>query len=395
MIFDNLERSISKPPESLLSPAEMQRYARHLSMQEVGLAGQRRLKAARVLVVGAGGLGSPALMYLAAAGVGTLGVVDDDVVEVSNLQRQVIHGQSTLQMAKVDSASQRLADLNPHTQVVTHRTRLTADNCQQIISQYDLVVDGSDNFTTRYLVNDACFLLQRPYIWGSVFQFNGQASVFCTSGGPCYRCLYPEPPPPQFAPSCEEGGVFGAVCASVASVQVTEAIKLIVGNGESLAGRLWLYDGSRAQTQTKQLRKNPDCELCGSNPTVHEVAEVRFTCSLPSDSHSPVRTISATELADRLWRRQVDEDDFLLLDVREPFEWEIVRIEGAQLAPKATVLESHRHLPREQEIIVYCKGGARSEDVARVLSQENFRVSHLKGGVLAWVSDVEPQLRVY
>jgi sulfur-carrier protein adenylyltransferase/sulfurtransferase len=395
MISDNLERSISEPPENVLSPAELQRYARHLSMEEVGLPGQRRLKASRVLVVGAGGLGSPALMYLAAAGIGTLGVVDDDVVEVSNLQRQVIHGQSTLAMAKVDSARQRIADLNPHTQVVTHRTRLTADNCQQIISQYDLVVDGSDNFTTRYLVNDACFLLHRPYVWGSVSQFHGQASVFCTQAGPCYRCLYPEPPPPHFAPSCEEGGVFGAVCATVASVQVTEAIKLIVGNGESLAGRLWLYDGSRAETQTKQLRKDPDCELCGSNPTVHEVAEVRFTCSVPADPHCQVRTISATELADRLGRRRVDEDDFLLLDVREPFEWEIVRIEGAQLAPKTTFLESHLHLPREQEIIVYCKGGARSEDVARVLSQDNFRVSHLKGGVLAWVSDVEPHLRGY
>jgi adenylyltransferase/sulfurtransferase len=395
MIFDNLERCISESPESVLSPAELQRYARHLSMKEIGLPGQRRLKAARVLVVGAGGLGSPALMYLAAAGVGTLGVVDDDVVEVSNLQRQVIHGQSTLQMAKVDSARQRIADLNPYTQVVSHRTRLSAENCRQIISQYDLVVDGSDNFTTRYLVNDACFLLHKPYVWGSVLQFHGQASVFCTPGGPCYRCLYPEPPPPQFAPSCEEGGVFGAVCATVASVQVTEAIKLIVGNGESLVRRLWLYDASRAETQTRQLRKDPDCELCGSNPTVHEIAEVRFTCSVPADSHPPVRTISATELASRLARRRADEDDFLLLDVREPFEWEIVRIEGAQLARKTTLLQSHLHLPIEQEIIVYCKGGARSEDVARVLSQDSFRVSHLKGGVLAWVSDVEPQLRVY
>jgi sulfur-carrier protein adenylyltransferase/sulfurtransferase len=395
MIVDNLDRSISERPESLLSPAELQRYARHLSMQEVGLAGQRRLKASRVLVVGAGGLGSIALMYLAAAGVGTLGVVDDDVVEVSNLQRQVIHGQSTLAMAKVDSARQRIADLNPHTQVVTHRTRMTADNCQQIISQYDLVVDGSDNFTTRYLVNDACFLLHRPCVWGSVYQFHGQVSVFCTPAGPCYRCLYPEPPPPQFAPSCEEGGVFGAVCATVASVQVTEAIKLIVGNGESLAGRLWLYDGSRAETQTKQLRKDPDCELCGSNPIVHGLAEVRVTCSVPADSHPQVHTISAIELADRLARRRVHEDDFLLLDVREPFEWEIVRIEGAQLAPKTTLLESHLHLPMEQEIIVYCKGGSRSEDVARVLSQDNFRVSHLEGGVLAWVNDVEPQLRGY
>lgn len=362
MIFDNLERCISESPESVLSPAELQRYARHLSMKEIGLPGQRRLKAARVLVVGAGGLGSPALMYLAAAGVGTLGVVDDDVVEVSNLQRQVIHGQSTLQMAKVDSARQRIADLNPYTQVVSHRTRLSAENCRQIISQYDLVVDGSDNFTTRYLVNDACFLLHKPYVWGSVLQFHGQASVFCTPGGPCYRCLYPEPPPPQFAPSCEEGGVFGAVCATVASVQVTEAIKLIVGNGESLVRRLWLYDASRAETQTRQLRKDPDCELCGSNPTVHEIAEVRFTCSVPADSHPPVRTISATELASRLARRRADEDDFLLLDVREPFEWEIVRIEGAQLARKTTLLQSHLHLPIEQEIIVYCKGGARSED---------------------------------
>jgi molybdopterin/thiamine biosynthesis adenylyltransferase/rhodanese-related sulfurtransferase len=395
MIFDNIERPICEPSDSVLTPAELQRYARHLSINEVGLAGQRRLKAARVLVVGAGGLGSPALMYLAAAGVGTLGVVDDDVVELSNLQRQIIHGQSTLQMAKVDSARQRIADLNPHTEVVAHRTRLSAENCEQIISQYDLVVDGSDNFTTRYLVNDACFLLGRPYVWGSVYQFHGQASVFCTPAGPCYRCLYPEPPPPQFAPSCEEGGVFGAVCASVASVQVTEAIKLIVGNGQSLAGRLWLYDGSRAVTGTKALRKDPDCELCGSNPTIDEVAEVSFACSAPTGAEPLVRTISATELADRLARRRLQQDDFALLDVREPFEWEIVRIQGAQLAPKAALLESHLHLSVEQEIILYCKGGARSEDVSRVLSRENFRVSHLLGGVLAWVSEVEPHLPGY
>jgi adenylyltransferase/sulfurtransferase len=395
MLSEAIERSIAEPTRSVLTSAELQRYARHLSMKEVGLPGQRRLKAARVLVVGAGGLGSPALMYLAAAGVGTLGVVDDDVVEVSNLQRQVIHGQSTLQMAKVDSARQRIADLNPFTEVVTHRIRLSAENCRQIISQYDLVVDGSDNFTTRYLVNDACFLLHKPYVWGSVFQFDGQASVFCRPAGPCYRCLYPEPPPPQFAPSCEEGGVFGAVCATVASVQVTEAIKLIVGNGESLAGRLWLYDGSRAETQTKQLLKDPDCALCGSSPTVHEVAEVRFACPVPADSHSRVRTISAAELADRLARRSIGQDDFLLLDVREPFEWEMVRIEGAQLAPRTTLLESHLDLPPEQEIIVYCKGGARSEGVARALSQDNFRVSHLQGGVLAWVRDIEPQLHGY
>jgi sulfur-carrier protein adenylyltransferase/sulfurtransferase len=395
MTLDNLERSVSESPEDVLSSAELRRYARHLSMKEVGLPGQRRLKAARVLVVGAGGLGSPALMYLAAAGVGTLGVVDDDVVEVSNLQRQVIHGQSTLQMAKVDSARQRIADLNPYTQVVTHRTRLTAENCRQIISQYDLVVDGSDNFTTRYLVNDACFLLHKPYVWGSVFQFHGQASVFCTPAGPCYRCLYPEPPPPQLAPSCAEAGVFGAVCATVASVQVTEAIKLIVGNGESLAGRLWVYDGSRAETQTRPLLKDPDCALCGSGPTVHDVAEMSFTCSAPADPRSPVRTISATELSARLARRRAGEDDFLLLDVREPFEWEIVRIEGARLVPKAALQESHHHLPRETEIIVCCKGGVRSEDVARVLSQDSYRVSHLEGGVLAWVSEVEPQLRAY
>lgn len=395
MIVNNIERPICEPSDSVLSPDELQRYARHLSISEVGLAGQRRLKSARVLVVGAGGLGSPALMYLAAAGVGTLGVVDDDVVEVSNLQRQVIHGQSTLQMAKVDSARQRIADLNPHTQVVAHRTRLGADNCEQIVSQYDLVVDGSDNFSTRYLLNDACFLLGRPYVWGSVFQFHGQASVFCTPGGPCYRCLYPEPPPPQFAPSCEEGGVFGAVCASVASVQVTEAIKLIVGNGESLAGRLWIYDGSRAVTATKALRKDPDCDLCGSNPTIDEVAEVSFSCAVPSGGEPLVRTISATELADRLARRALGQDDFLLLDVREPFEWEIVRIQGAQLAPKAALLGSHSHLSSEQEIILYCKGGTRSEEVARVLLRESFRVSHLKGGVLAWVSEVEPHLPGY
>jgi adenylyltransferase/sulfurtransferase len=394
MDSDNIENS-GEAAGAILTPAELARYARHLSMTEVGLAGQRRLKAARVLVVGAGGLGSPALMYLAAAGVGTLGVVDDDVVQVSNLQRQIIHGQGALGRAKVDSARERIADLNPHTTVITHRTRLNADNCTQIVSGYDLVVDGSDNFATRYLVNDACYLLQRPCVWGAVLQFQGQASVFCTPSGPCYRCLYPEPPPPELAPSCEEAGVFGAVCASVASVQATEAIKWIVGNGQSLAGRLWLYDASRAETQTMLVAKDPDCELCGTNPTILGLSGSTFTEPPAARCQDPARTISATDLAARLARRRGGEDDFLLLDVREPFEWEIVRIQGAQLAPRAALLEGHPRLPGDKEIILYCKSGVRSAQVARLLSQDNPRVSHLQGGVLAWVSEVEPQLCGY
>jgi molybdopterin/thiamine biosynthesis adenylyltransferase/rhodanese-related sulfurtransferase len=382
-----------------LSSDELQRYARHISIDSIGVEGQQKLKAARILVVGAGGLGSPTLMYLAAAGIGVIGIVDDDVVERSNLQRQVIHGETTVGTAKVESARQRLADLNPLIEIRTHAERLTAANCREIVAQYDIVVDGSDNFPTRYLVNDVCHLLGKPCVWGSVFQFSGQASVFNADSGPCYRCLYPQAPPPELAPSCAEGGVFGALCASVASVQTTEALKLVLGYGRTLVGRLWIYDGAEAETRVLTVTKDPQCPLCGPAATITDVTDLSYVCAAPASTAGQVRTISAEMLAGRLERRSRQEDDFVLLDVRETYEWDIVHIDGAELVPQgqvsAEVSGASGKLSPEREIIVYCKSGARSEKVARSLMRDFPQVRHLDGGVLAWVEKIEPTLSTY
>ncbi|GAA3613994.1 adenylyltransferase/sulfurtransferase MoeZ [Kineosporia mesophila] len=380
---------------STLSPDELQRYSRHISIDSVGVEGQSRLKSARVLVVGAGGLGSPTLMYLAAAGVGVVGVIDDDVVERSNLQRQVIHGESTLGVPKVDSAHRRMTDINPLIEVRPVTERLTAANCFDILRDYDVVIDGSDNFPTRYLVNDACHFLGIPCVWGSVFQFTGQASVFNVEGGPCYRCLYPQAPPPELAPSCAEGGVFGALCASVAAVQATEAIKLILSHGRPLVGRLWLYDGTEVETQVLKVNKDPLCPLCGPEATITDLTDLSYVCASPAAAPPPVATISPETLADRLERRGRAEDDFLLVDVREQFEWDIVRIEGARLVPQGQMAAQAAAFPPDRDIIVYCKSGGRSEKVARVLSTDFPRVLNLDGGVLAWAARVDPSLPVY
>jgi adenylyltransferase/sulfurtransferase len=388
-------------PAPALSVEEVRRYSRHLIIPDVAMAGQRRLKHARVLCIGAGGLGSPALMYLAAAGVGTLGVIDDDVVDESNLQRQVIHGQSMLGVPKAESARARVHEINPLVEVVVHRERLDASNVMEIFGQYDLIVDGTDNFATRYLVNDACVLLGKPYVWGSIYRFEGQASVFWAEHGPCYRCLYPEPPPPGMVPSCAEGGVLGVLCASIGSIQVTEAIKLLTGIGESLLGRLMVYDALDMAYRTVGVRKDPDCAVCGPNPTVTELIDYEAFCGVVSaEASEAVRgsTISVTELASMLAEREAGERDFLLVDVREPAEFEIVSIDGAVLIPKGEFLSGAAlaDMPQDRPIVVHCKAGVRSAEVLAVLKSAGFADAvHVGGGVVAWVDQVEPEKPTY
>ncbi|HVH81587.1 MAG TPA: molybdopterin-synthase adenylyltransferase MoeB, partial [Stellaceae bacterium] len=324
-------------PAADLSVDEVKRYSRHLIIPDVGMAGQKRLKNAKVLVVGAGGLGSPALLYLAAAGVGTLGVVDFDTVDESNLQRQIIHGVSDVGKSKAESAKESIEEVNPYVNVILHKTRLDSDNVMEIFAPYDLIIDGTDNFATRYLVNDACVLLHKPYVWGSIYRFDGQASVFWADYGPCYRCLYPEPPPPGMVPSCAEGGVLGVLCASIGSIQVTEAIKLITGIGDSLNGRLMIYDALEMNYRTVKVNKDPDCAICGKNPTVTELIDYEAFCGAVSEEAEAAvvgSTISAKDLAGMLDRG----DNIFLVDVREPNEYEIVNIPGATLIPKGEFL---------------------------------------------------------
>ncbi len=384
-------------PAAELSVDEVRRYSRHLIIPEIGMTGQKRLKNARILVVGAGGLGSPALLYLAAAGVGTLGVVDFDVVEESNLQRQVIHGQSDVGRPKAESARDAIAEVNPYVTVVTHIERLDSDNALEIFAQYDLIVDGTDNFATRYLVNDACVLLGKPYVWGSIFRFDGQASVFWAEHGPCYRCLYPEPPPPGMVPSCAEGGVLGVLCASIGSIQVNEAIKIITGVGEPLAGRLMIYDALEMNYRSLQVRKDPECPICGKNPTITGLIDYEEFCgtvSADAQQAASGSTITATEL-----KQMLDAgDNIYLVDVREPNEYEIVSIPGATLIPKDKFLtgEALSGLPQDKRIVLHCKSGARSAECLAVVKNAGFSDAvHVGGGVLAWVSQVDPSLPAY
>src|ERR1700735_5347817 len=393
--------ALSLPP--LVEPAaeltvdEVRRYSRHLIIPDVGMTGQKRLKNAKVLCVGAGGLGSPALLYLAAAGVGTLGVVDFDVVDESNLQRQVIHGQSDIGRSKAESARDSLREVNPYVTVVVHEEALTNDNVMQIFSQYDLIVDGTDNFATRYMVNDACVLLAKPYVWGSIFRFDGQASVFWAEYGPCYRCLYPEPPPPGMVPSCAEGGVLGVLCGSIGSIQVTEAIRVITGIGESLAGRLMIYDALEMSYRTVRVRKDPECAVCGKNPTITELIDYEEFCGAVSEdalNAASGSTITATEL-----KAMLDNDEkIFLVDVREPNEYEIVSIPGSVLMPKDQFLNGSalEKLPQDRRIVLHCKSGARSAECLAVMKNAGFSDAvHLGGGVLSWVSTVDPSLPVY
>jgi adenylyltransferase/sulfurtransferase len=350
-----------------------------------------------VLCVGAGGLGSPALLYLAAAGVGTLGVIDFDTVDESNLQRQIIHGQSDIGRPKAESARDSIKEINPYVTVVLHETQLDSDNALQIFAQYDLIVDGTDNFATRYLVNDACVLLGKPYVWGSIYRFDGQASVFWAEHGPCYRCLYPEPPPPGMVPSCAEGGVLGVLCASIGSIQVNEAIKLIVGIGDPLAGRLMIYDALEMSYRSVRVRKDPECPVCGKNPTITGLIDYDAFCGTVSEDAQQAAvgsTITATELKGMLDRG----DDIFLVDVREPNEYEIVSIPGAVLIPKDQFLSGAalEHLPQDKRVVLHCKSGVRSAECLAVVKNAGFAdAAHVGGGVLAWISQVDPSLPAY
>jgi len=373
-----------------LSNEEVLRYGRHLILPEVGLQGQQKLKAARVLVVGAGGLGSPVSLYLAAAGVGHLGLVDFDRVEASNLQRQILHGTSTLGRSKLDSAEARLHDLNPHVHLERYDTRISADNALDIIEGYDVVVDGTDNFGTRYLVNDACVLLGVPNAYGSIFRFEGQASVLATENGPCYRCLFRRPPPAGAVPNCAEGGVLGVLPGLVGTIQATEAIKLILGIGTPLIGQLLLVDALEAQFRRVKIRKDPACPACGTRE-IRELREEEVVCAVPEPTGAVV-DIEPEELAERLARAE----PIFLLDVREPHEWEICRLEGARLAPLGDLDRFVDTLPRDREIVVYCKGGVRSAKAARALQDAGFaKVSNLAGGINRWSETVDPTVPQY
>jgi sulfur-carrier protein adenylyltransferase/sulfurtransferase len=385
-----------EPAESLTTD-EVRRYSRHLIIPDVAMAGQKRLKNAKVLCVGAGGLGSPALMYLAAAGVGTLGIVEFDTVDESNLQRQIIHGQSDIGRSKADSAAESVREINPYVNVVIHNTALSNDNVFEIFSQYDLIVDGTDNFATRYMVNDAAVLLGKPYVWGSIYRFDGQASVFWAEHGPCYRCLYPEPPPPGMVPSCAEGGVLGVLCASVGSIQVTEAIKVLTGVGEPLVGSLMVYDALEMSYRKIKVRKDPNCALCGDNPTITGLIDYDDFCGTVSAEASEAAqgsTITVKELNDWL----TADKPIHLVDVREPAEYEIVKIPGSILVPKGDILSGQAlaDLPQDRQIVLYCKTGVRSAEALAAVKAAGFKDAvHVYGGVSAWVKQVDPSLPAY
>ena len=384
-------------PAAELTVDEVRRYSRHLIIPDVGMTGQKRLKNAKVLCVGAGGLGSPALLYLAAAGVGTLGVVDFDVVDESNLQRQVIHGQSDIGRSKAESARDSIREINPYVNVIVHKERLDSDNAMQIFADYDLIVDGTDNFATRYLVNDACVLLGKPYVWGSIYRFDGQASVFWAEYGPCYRCLYPEPPPPGMVPSCAEGGVLGVLCASIGSIQVNEAIKVITGIGEPLAGRLMIYDALEMTYRSVKVRKDPECPVCGKNPTVTELIDYEEFCGAVSEEAQEAAagsTITARQLKDM----QDAGENIFLVDVREPNEYEIVSIPGSVLIPKGEFLSGAalERLPQDKRVVLHCKSGARSAECLAIVKNAGFSDAvHVGGGVLSWVATIDPSLPSY
>ena len=385
-------------PGAALTVDEVRRYSRHLIIPDVAMAGQQRLMNAKVLCVGAGGLGSPALMYLAAAGVGTLGIVEFDTVDESNLQRQIIHGQSDIGKSKALSAKEKIAEINPYVNVILHETRLDNSNVMEIFSQYDIIVDGTDNFATRYLVNDACVILKKPYVWGSIYRFDGQASVFWAEYGPCYRCLYPEPPPPGMVPSCAEGGVLGVLCATIGSIQTTEAIKVLTGIGESLIGSLMVYDALDMTFRKIKVRKDPNCPLCSENATQKELLpDYEAFCGTLSEAAqeaSAGSTITVQQL-----KSKIDGDEsFYLIDVREPSEYEIVRIPTSHLIPKQGFLDGSvlATLPQDKPIVLHCKSGVRSAECLAILKDAGFAdASHVAGGVIAWAKQIDTTLPVY
>ena len=382
----------------MLTSKEALRYARHLVIPEVGREGQDKLKAARVVMIGAGGLGSPVGLYLAAAGVGTLGIVDFDVVDESNLQRQVLHGTSDVGRLKLDSAAERIAEINPNVTVERHEVRLSSDNALDVLGGYDLVVDGTDNFPTRYLVNDACVLLGIPYVYGSIFRFDGQVSVFAAKDGPCYRCLFRQPPPPGMVPSCAEGGVLGVLPGLIGSAQAMEAIKLIIGIGQPLIGRLALFDGLSFQWREVRVRRNPDCPACGDAPSITSLIDYDEFCGVPKMANGTgdegILELTATELKTRLDRG----DSLVLVDVRQPHEWQIGNLEqyGAKLIPLAELPERMKELDPALETVVYCRSGRRSADAVAQLNAAGFRKAwNLAGGTLAWSAEVDPDMPKY
>ena len=383
-------------PADELTVDEVRRYSRHLIIPDVGMAGQKRLKNAKVLVIGAGGLGSPALLYLAAAGVGTLGIIDFDTVDESNLQRQVIHGQSDIGKSKALSAKESVAEINPYVNVILHEERLDVDNVLDIFSGYDLILDGTDNFATRYLVNDAAVILGKPYVWGSIYRFEGQVSVFWAQEGPQYRDLYPEPPPPGMVPSCAEGGVLGVLCASIGSVMVNEAIKLITGIGDPLVGRLLVFDALEMRWTELKIRRDPNAE-----PPTELLEDYEAFCGVLSDDAAEAAadsTISVTTLAGWLKEREEGARDFVLVDVREPNEYEINKIPGSVLIPKGEFLAGNAlgQLPQDKQVVLQCKSGARSAEVLAIVKGAGLEDAvHVGGGVVAWVNQIDPSQPSY
>jgi sulfur-carrier protein adenylyltransferase/sulfurtransferase len=391
-------------PAAELTTDEVRRYSRHLIIPDVGMTGQKRLKNAKVLVIGAGGLGSPALLYLAAAGVGTIGIAEFDEVDESNLQRQIIHGMSDIGRPKAVSAQESIAEVNPLVEVVVHNERLDNDNVKRVFEGYDLIVDGTDNFATRYMVNDAAYFLGIPYVWGSIYRFDGQASVFAPMLGedlPCYRCLYPEPPPPGMVPSCAEGGVLGVLCASIGSIQVNEAIKLLTGIGEPIAGKLMIYDALEMEYRKLKVRKDPNCALCGDNPTVTDLIDYDAFCGAVSDEAAEAAagsTISVSTLEQMLKEREAGERDFVLVDVREPNEYEINKIPGSVLIPKGEFLNGNAlgQLPADKQVVMHCKSGVRSAETLAIVKGAGYADAvHVGGGVVAWVSQIDPSQPTY
>ncbi|MGD0364298.1 MAG: ubiquitin-like small modifier protein 1 [Bryobacteraceae bacterium] len=388
--------SVAAPPEpatAQLSKDEILRYSRHLIMPEVGTEGQLKLKSAKVLLVGTGGLGAPLGLYLAAAGVGRIGLVDFDVVDFTNLQRQVIHGTSDVGRKKLDSAADRMHEINPFVRIDKHEVALSSENALDILRDYDIVVDGTDNFPTRYLVNDACVLLGKPNVYGSIFRFEGQATVFAYEGGPCYRCLYPEPPPPGLVPSCAEGGVLGILPGTIGLIQATETVKLILGIGEPLVGRLLLYDALAMKFRELKLRKNPECPVCGDHPTVTKLIDYQQFCGIPkAQPEAPVEgDIDPIEVKQKIDRG----DKFLLIDVREPHEYQICSIPTAKLIPLGSLPQHLDELDRDIEIVAHCKSGMRSAKAVDLLKKNGFHARNMKGGILAWSSQVDPTVPKY
>ena len=388
--------TVAAPPTTL-SNEKILRYSRHLIMPEVGMEGQLKLKNASVLLVGAGGLGAPLGLYLAAAGIGRIGLVDFDIVDFTNLQRQVIHGTKDVGRKKLDSASDKMSDINPNVKIEKHEVALTSDNALDILRNYDYIVDGTDNFPTRYLVNDACVLLKKPNVYGSIFRFEGQCTVFAYPGGPCYRCLYPEPPPPGLVPSCAEGGVLGILPGIIGLMQATETVKLILGVGEPLVGRLVLYDALAMRFRELKLRRNPECPVCGDHPTLHKLIDYQEFCGVPHQEPTPPPVANSGEIEPTEVKQKIDRGDkFVLIDVREPHEYKICNIPGAKLIPLGEFPQHVGEFNPDDDIVIHCRSGMRSAKACNVLRAAGFQhVRNVVGGILAWSDQVDPSVPKY